>query len=649
MYQRIILALIILFLLTVYALIPVVSLPAPLQWLDYAAYDARMQYAAPTADADKVDNRIIVVDIDEESQERFGRWPWPRDLTAELLDKISGQYQASTVGLDVYFPDKVFHGEQADQRLVKTLQQYSPVMAVHLNTKSDIARTDLEVGAVGKGPTITALNGRVPPEQLGKAFGFSSNLPKFVQPETITGHINPIDDSDGKNRRLSLLYQFKDWYLVTLSASLWRQSLAADGFVFDDHLTGWLDSPKWRLAYGQEASDYYVPVNTRGEVLVPYYTRPLTVSAWKILENVVDPQDTAGKFVLVGSSAQAQGDDLVVTPMMTGFPGVEIHAALLSAMLDQSNEGKQTFKVQPTHEPWLQVGLLCVVTLLLLGLRSISSSVFLIATLALAGLWVLLNYQLWTRWNVDIRLLPLLLLLGLLAICMIILDLVDITARHQYVHKMFGFYLPRLVVQRIANDRSGRDWLKPERKQMSVLFADMQGFTRMSEDLPPEAVAKVMVKLFTDLTTVIHAHKGTVDKYMGDAVMAFWGAPETDNDHALHAVQAAREMQKTVATLNAEYFSQQNIQIRLGIGINSGEMLVGNLGSEIRHAYTVMGSAVNLASAIQQLTREHQHDILLGEETAQQLPTGLASALGAVKSKKFSHNINVFFVNDSVN
>ena len=660
--QRIIISLIMLMLIMVYVVTPFAKTPEPLQWLEFLAYDMKMQYAVHTAQsaattvAQKVgnavadaaiDTRIVVVDIDEESQKRFGRWPWPRDLTAQLIETLGRDYQASWIGLDAHFPYQVYRGDAADQRLAQVLQAYSPVMALRLITVEDQKQgvAPMHIGEAGSGALAQALHGNVPANQLGQAVGYVGNLPLFVSQERIVGHITPIDDSDSKKRRLNLLYKLDNRYFSTLALALWRQSLGADGLIYDDHLNNWLDSPKWYLSYGGQPSPYYVPVNENGEVLIPYHNRVQTVSASKILNKEIAINDLAGKFILVGSSAEAQGDDLVATPLNPRLPGVEIHAEMLSAMLDQSMDGVQSFKIQPSNETWLQLILLIITTGLLLFARSFGiRTLLIIAPVLLLG-WIGLNYWLWAWWNLAVEVLPLVILIIVMMTYIIVNDLLEINARHQHVRKMFSFYLPEPVVQRIANDRTGRDWLKPERRDMSVLFADMRGFTRMSETMQPEAVADITFQLFTEITDVIHKHGGTVDKYMGDAVMAFWGAPLADEDHALHATQAACAMQQAVTLLNEKNFAQQNIRIRLGVGINTGIMLVGNLGSAQRHAYTVMGSAVNFASAIQQLTRETEYDILVSEGTSARLPIEMTTDLGLISSKKFSHKVKVFAVN----
>jgi adenylate cyclase len=392
----------------------------------------------------------------------------------------------------------------------------------------------------------------------------------------------------------------------------------------------------------------YMPVNERGEVLIPYNhpgqtTAYQRISAIDVLNKSTPVDALSGRLVLVGSSATSVGDE-VATPLAKSLPGVEVHATLLGALLASSEAGgQQQFKVQPSNEKWLQLVLLVVMSAGLLFARHFAVWGAVLAAPLLLGVWAVGNFLLWSRFNIAVEFLPPALLLVVLMAYLIITDLLDINARHQHVRKMFGYYLPEAVVQRLANDRTGTDWLKPERRDMTVLFADIHDFTGMAESLTPEEVAGITYELFSGLTDVIHQHNGTVDKYMGDAVMAFWGAPLPDSDHALHAVTAARAMQDAVVRMNKQVFSSKNITIRLGIGINTGAMVVGNLGSIQRHAYTVMGAAVNIASGIQQLTRKYPHDILVGEETAARL-SGETAHLDTVKIKRLQQDVKVFAV-----
>lgn len=633
----------------VYVFTPSAFRPEVFNQFEYMAYDIRMLQASKP---NVIDTQIVVVDIDEQtqSQEEFGRWPWPRDLTARLIETLGGYYQVSSIGLDVNFPYPVYNSQKEDQILADTFKRYHPIMAIklipHLNYVDNAGKqATRRIGVTGKGVDIKNDDSQpIDTRQLTIAGGYIGNRAEFLDESRIVGHIVPLDDSDAKKRRLHVVYQLDTNYFSTLSLAIWRDSLGGDGLFWDPHLDHWLDSAKWRITVGGQVTPFYVPVNQQGEVLIPYRVRPHTVSAGDILHKVIAPESLAGKIVLLGSSAEAQGDDLVATPLDARLPGVEIHAIMLSAMLAQAN-GEQLFKIQLQYEAWVQLVLLLLTGLILLSARHLGSSGLLIVAPALLAIWTITNYICWASYNIALEYLPLTLLIVSVMVYGIIADLLDISARHQHVRKMFGYYLPEPVVQRLANDRSGTDWLKAERKDMTVLFADIQGFTTMADAMSPEAVAEITYQLFSGLTEVIHKYGGTVDKYMGDAVMAFWGAPLLDHDHALHAVQASVAMQMAIVRMNADLFSEKNVEIHVGIGINSGSMVVGNLGSEHRHAYTVMGATVNMASAIQQLTREYQCDILIGEATAQQLPSTMITDLGFAASKKLTHKIKVFAVN----
>jgi adenylate cyclase len=623
-----------------YVVVPPALRPTMLTHLEYLAYDWRMQLASPSLTTNPL---IAVIDIDNESLEKVGRWPWSREKFAELVTNLKQHHEVIGMGLDVLFVDEACQGTQADQTLSDALSENLPVMAVSFQVGDDEAL--LRSGELGKGVTLSWANG-IPPRSpwWGQAYGYVGNLGGFLSSNVTTGHISPQRDLDGKVRRLKPIYQWGQAYYDTLALAVMRQAQGVNDVEWDGQLAHWLDSPHLRIKGAEGQALLSIPISKDGDVLIPYsndktnsaYER---ISAYRILEK--DPSvDLWGKFVLIGSSATGQAD-VVASPLRSGLPGVEVHAAMLAAMLDQQNIA---FKVQPANEPWLQLALLFIILVILWLARWSGVWLVLVVGPVLLVTWGVSNYLLWTQFQLAVEVLPPVLLIIMVMAYLVIGDLLDINARHQHVRKMFGYYLPAPVVQRLANDRSGVDWLKAERKDMTVLFADIQGFTTMADTMSPEAVASITWELFSGLTEVIHQHGGTVDKYMGDAVMAFWGAPLHDNDHALHAVEAAKMMQLAVQRMNQAIFAEKNIQIRLGIGINTGSMLVGNLGSAQRHAYTVMGAVVNTASAVQQLTRAYDCDILVGEETAQRLLPEMVVDLGAADSKKLLHKINIYAV-----
>ncbi|MEB4592466.1 adenylate/guanylate cyclase domain-containing protein [Candidatus Thiothrix sp. Deng01] len=637
----------ILLMLVAYVFTQPVFRPSILKRLEYIAYDLRMQFStSPEVN----DPRVVVVDIDDDSMKRVERWPWSRDKFAQLIANLKLDYQVAEVGLDVMFVDQVCNGQANDQRLIDIFHQYPPVMALSLQTELKEGEPQSRSGEPGKGVDLQGIGG-ISPEHAwwGQALGYVGNLADFLGSESAVGHISPNRDLDGKVRRISPIFQWDGQFYDTLSMTVARQYFGASSLYWDNSLDNWLDSPKLRL--GAPDSLMYMPVSIYGDVLIPYsagnrFSAYRRVSAADILEKKYPLDALADKFVLIGTSATGQADT-VATPLTTALPGVEVHAALLSALLGGILDQQQQFKIQPANEKWLQLGALVLLTALLWLAGRSGVWGMLVAAPLLLMIWSGFNYLLWSKFNLAIGFLPPALLILAVMTYSIVADLLEINARHQHVRKMFSYYLPAVVVQRLANDRTGTDWLKAERRDMTVLFADVYGFTSMAESLDPEAVADITYQLFSSLTEVIHRHGGTVDKYMGDAVMAFWGAPLPDQHHALNTVKAADAMQKAVRQLNETVFVEKKISIRLGVGINSGTMVVGNLGSSLRHTYTVMGSVVNTASAIQQLTRRYQRDILLGEETASRLPDSMSIDLGFTEIKKLTHKIKIFALNSS--
>lgn len=623
-----------------YVWIPTAWHPAVLTHLELFAYDSRMALTAYLLHGDTPvasNPRVVVIDIDNASLEQVGRWPWSRDTFATLVQRLRHDYEVDGIGLDVLFADETDQGETDNIALVTALQANLPVMAVSF--QNQITETPLRSGQLGSGVVLEGITSVKP--WWGQATGYVANLAQFLTPDVYTGHISPQRDVDGKVRRIKPIYQWNGSYYDTLALAMVRQRFQTKTLLWESDLGHWLDSQHLRV----QAADAQVsiPVNRDGEVLIPYtqykdYSPYERISAYKILQQ--DPDvDLWGKFVLIGSSATAQMD-VVASPLNPELPGVEVHASMLAALLNPGSH----FKVEPYHAPILQTLLIILIAGLLLWARQRSAWLVLLVGPSLLVVWLGGNVALWSQWHIALAILPPVLLIIMMLSYLVVSDLLDIQARHQHVKRLFSYYLPEPVAQRLASEQRNHDWLKAERREMTVMFADIQGFTTLADSMEPEAIAEITWELFSGLTGVIHAHGGTVDKYMGDAVMAFWGAPLHDQAHAEHAAAAAHAMQLAVDDMNTQIFNQKDLHIQLGIGINTGIMVVGNLGSSQRHTYTVMGSEVNKASAIQQLTREQGYAILVGENTAAQLSPGTAIDLGLIGSKKLPYKIRVFAV-----
>jgi adenylate cyclase len=303
-----------------------------------------------------------------------------------------------------------------------------------------------------------------------------------------------------------------------------------------------------------------------------------------------------------------------VTPVGESFDGVEIHANLIAGMLDERI---------PQHPRYVQgmeliqlAAIVCLVTWLMVRGPLLTAC---LAMLLLELVLATVNLELWRRAGFAIPIASSMLLGVVLFVAQLVYGYFVETRKQQKLSALFGQYVPPELVAQMARDPEGVE-AESSSGELTVLFADVRNFTRLAERLEPRELSALMNELLTALTRVIHRNGGTIDKYMGDAIMAFWGAPLTDRAHARRALQAAREMLGALIELGPRLRARGWPELTIGIGINTGIMRVGHMGSEFRQAYTVMGDAVNLGARIESLTKLYGVSIALGEATAAAVP-----------------------------
>lgn len=551
---------------------------------------------APTLNPD---NRIVIVDIDEESLQKVGRWPWPRATLAQLVEQLQSQ-QPAIIGLDILLPEPAT--ALGDQRLKQQLAATNVVTAVTFS----------------------------PPEPPPNATGPQPSWPishqmidltptLFSAGQTAKAHITPTYDGDGSIRRIHPVICAQHCYKTLSMVMLERLTGLPAEFVSND---SWLRNDQ--LCIGP----YCQYIDASSYVWIPYHRNShiSRIPAWKLLAGESIPQ-LKGTLVLVGTSAVGLGDN-VVTPLSPETPGVNIHATLLASWFDN-------YAWQPLHhQSWWQSLLVLVIALAaLLGfyLRPLRRLLLVpVVLLAAAVPYLLINQGIW------LNPLP---AATMLVLCLIVLagtySTVNISER-QTLYKAFGTYVPPLILKQLIKDRDDRDALAPQRAQITVIFADIQGFTRLCEQLAPEQVVEMTNHLFTELTDEIHRHHGTLDKYMGDCVMAFWGAPLKQPEHKIQALNCAIALQQRVNSLTAWLASKDLPHIQLSTALETGEVTVGNMGSRQRRAYTVMGHSVNLAAHLQTMTKQLHHNILIGPQLTAQLPNDRYRDIGQVEIKGIS-------------
>ncbi|MDX1705265.1 adenylate/guanylate cyclase domain-containing protein [Pseudidiomarina sp.] len=604
--------------------------PSPiLQRLEWISYDQRVNATLPHA----APEQIVVIDIDEASLQQLGQWPWPRAQVAELIRTLFEDYQIQLLGMDLVFAEQeqnllIEQWQQlrqaypalansdppvgGDALLARTLAAYPVIMGFYFE-RTRAADTANATASTGVLPAPLAVQQPAPPLAvlpLIKPDRYSANLEILQQAALGAGFFdNPTVDADGIFRRVPLVQSYNDQLYPSLPLAMFQLLLGQPPVQPDAHFAGGV----WQLE-GLDFGGYYFPTDPQAAVLVPWYGPRNTfirVSVADVLSGRVAPAQLAGSIALLGASAPGLMD-LRSTPVNAIFPGVEIQASLLAGMLQMK------FK----HQPGYAMGA-TVVGLLLLGLIMTWLYPHLPALWMLAVSGALLiahgagNLYAWQQGLV----LPLasgILLILLLTGWHLAGNFWRESAAKRQVAAQFGLYVPPELVEDIVAHPEARD-LTGQVKALTVLFSDVRGFTAFAEQVPPAQLTSVMNQLLSPVTRAIHDHRGTIDKYMGDAVMAFWGAPLPDADHAWHAIQGALAMQQALAETNQQ-FRQQNLPaLKMGIGIHTGPMNVGNMGSDFRMAYTVLGDNVNLGSRIEGLTKIYGTPILISDDTRQAL------------------------------
>ena len=544
--------------------------------LDAAVYDARLRAFAH----ERVDPRIAVVDIDERALAEVGRWPWPRVRQAELVERLFEREGVQLVGLDMILAEP--ESAAADQRLAEVVARHPVVLGFHLNAIPGAARN----GALPAG--LPGPAGDVWPPWHGHA----GSLPAFQQAAAGGGFLNAVIDDDGITRRAPLLAAYDGRVQPGLSLAM-AQVLLGERALAARH---WADAS--------------------GQVLLPYPAesgRVQHVSAADVLAGRLADGSLRGRVVLVGTAAAGLMDQHS-TPTGDLLPGVELHADLLSGLLNGRLPQAPAYAPAATALTLLAAGLSLIVLLPRLGLWAASG---LCAAIAVA--LVALNLGAWALQRIALPLAaPLLLVALLYALQLFFGQLAEALARRRLA-ALFGQYVPPELVTLMSRDPE-RYTMAGRSAELTVLFADVRGFTTFSEQLTPPELAALMNRYFSVMTDIVRQHRGTLDKFIGDCLMAFWGAPLDDAEHAQHAVQAALAMQAALPAINAEFAVRGWPPIRVTIGINTGAMVVGDMGSKHRRAYTVLGDAVNVAARLQELSGKLEAPVVIGETTRSALP-----------------------------
>jgi adenylate cyclase len=588
-----------------------------------------------------VDNRVVVLDIDERSLGEIGRWPWSRSLMAELITKLFDQHGIKVLGFDVVWAERDTSSgiDILDSLAARDLKQVAGFQDVYKSLRPKLDNDGLFAKSIEGRPVVLGYYfnseeravrvNAIPDPVLPKGtfagrdipfpqwMGYTGNLPVYLKSAAAAGHFNPLVDDDGVSRRVPMLLEFDGAYYEPLSLAMVRTFVAlhSEG-RFPGVKPGYADEGRGKRGYAGlewlQVGPYRIPVDETASALIPYRGKRHSfryISLADVIKDRVDPGELRGKIALVGASAPGLLD-LRSTPVESVYPGVEIHANLIAGILDR------TLKEKPAFMRGAEIVLLAIGGLALAILIPMLSALWAtVAAIVGLALVVALNLAVWSQAGMVLPLAASVLMTGALYVMNMAYGyFVESRSKRQFA-ELFGQYVPPELVDKMAED-PGKYNMEPKSAELTILFSDVRGFTGISEALKPDELREYINEYLTDMSSIIRSkYRGTLDKYIGDAIMAFWGAPVEDAQHARNGVLAGLEMQKECEVLNAKFAARGWPTLKIGVGLNSGAVRVGDMGSQVRRAYTAMGDAVNVASRLEGRTKGYGVGILVGEAT----------------------------------
>ena len=576
-----------------------------------------------------VGSPVIIADLDDETLARYGQWPWPRTQVASLIDKLA-EKNAAAIALDIVFaePDRTSPNNILKLWKDSTESQVLEASLANLPNHDTVFAT-----AISKAPVITGFilsnqnNGQKPLGKAGFAYAGDSplpflapfrgavrNLPTFERAAKGNGSFNFIADRDAVIRRVPIVFRLGEDLYPSLVTEALRVAQGASTYVVKSSgSSGELNFGEGTGIVNVKVGSFVIPTDSRGRMWLydSGSVEERSIPIWKILEDKIPSDALDSKVVFVGSSAGGL-KDLRATPVNPIVAGTEVHAQLLEQMLLQKFLNRPDWALGAEMVYLLALGLFLILLLPLFG-AALCATLGLVAIAAVFGL----SWHAFVKYGLLFD--PVLPSVTCLVIYMTVsfLNYLREEKNRRQIRGAFGRYLAPALVEQLANHPEKLQ-LGGEAKNMTILFADIRGFTTLSEKLDATELTSFINYFLTPMTDIVLKNKGTIDKYMGDCIMAFWNAPFDVADHEHHACTAALEMQEKLITWNQEMakkFGGRFQNVKLGIGINTGQCCVGNLGSDQRFDYSVLGDTVNLASRLQELSKKYDANIIIGEET----------------------------------
>ena len=595
--------------------------PAPIEELRVRTFDT-FQRIDPRV---KTARPVTIVDIDEKSLAKLGQWPWPRTRIADLIANLT-RLGAVVIAFDAIFsePDRLNPNVAADTFRNLDEETRAKLRALPSNDQvfaDAIRRSRVVLGETGlpevespidKSLPLTglAMLGEEPQRFMLQWPGLLRNVPVLEAAAAGRGLFSIHPEHDGIVRRVPMIMLAQGVTMPSLSFEMLRVATGSDTILIKADRAG---------IQSLGVKGFAIPTDRNGQLWVHFARRDpsILVSAADVLDGSAAPEMIKGKLILVGTSA-AGLNDIKTTPVTAAMPGVEIHAQVIEAALTRS------LLAQPLYGPALEIGAALLLGILVIVFAPMFGPVTLVVVgTLLAALLIGTSWYFYTQHRLLVDFTYPLLSTTAIYLTLIFSSFVREQAQRRQIRSAFGQYLSPALVEQLAQSPE-KLVLGGEEREMTIMFSDVRGFTTISESYKhdPQGLTALMNRFLTPLTNAILARKGTIDKYMGDAIMAFWNAPLDDSEHQLNACEAAIDMLEKIEVLNkqreleAKDGGHAYIPINVGVGLNTGTCVVGNMGSDLRFDYSVLGDSVNLASRLEGQSKEYGFPIIVGSKTA---------------------------------
>ncbi len=595
--------------------------PTPIKSLRHQTFDLMIrQWPAPLGRTP-----IKIVDIDSKSLAAHGQWPWPRSTMGRLLT-IIGNGKPKAIGLDIVFaePDRTSPSQLAklvESTMPAALHEYiqtlpdhdlllalalhnsiSPIILGHVFT-NNLAGSQQEPRL---DPSRFITKGSDPRPFLHQFEQIDTNLPILAGQAHSSGFFNVLPDNDGIVRNEPLLINFRNQLAPSLILEMLRLGMGADHVVVNSDANG---------VTSLTVGSHTIPTDRQGQFTVHYSGPARTVaylSADDLLSGEISANIFRDSYVLIGTSAPGLMD-IRATPTDQIFPGVEIHAHALNTVLTNA------YLAEPEWARGAELVYLLLVSLILILLvPKVGALKSGILSLLFSGSFILFSFWSFHHLNLLIDASYPLLTTGILFSALTFSNYLQEEQKATMIRTAFSQYLSPTLVKELINNKQELT-LGGEERAMTILFSDIRSFTSLSERMTPNELCTFLNEYLTPMTEVIMENRGTVDKFIGDAIMAFWNAPLDDSDHAAEACYTALKMNERLRYLNGAWQQQKRPTIAIGIGIHCGIARVGNMGSKHRFDYTVIGDSVNLASRLEGLNKLYGTSILVSGATRELL------------------------------